>query len=59
MPAYDVTRFDPACSTGVGDLAQSGHSTTLSDCRMLLDSGADLTLVHKRRASVRSGCYTR
>jgi hypothetical protein len=45
MPAYDATRFDPPAPLALVTLRDLGTGTILSDVPMLLDSGADVTLV--------------
>jgi len=45
MPAYDATRFDPPAPLALVTLRNLGTGTVLSDVPMLLDSGADVTLV--------------
>jgi len=51
MPAYDASLFDPPEPLAKVTLRNRGDGTTLSDVPMLLDSGADVTLVPQ--ASVR------
>ena len=45
MPAYDATRFDPPAPLALVILRNLDTGTILSDVPMLLDSGADMTLV--------------
>ncbi len=45
MPAYDVTSFDPPAPVARVTLRNSESGTTVSDVSMLLDSGADVSLV--------------
>ena len=45
MPAYDAKRFTPPAPLGFVTLRNSANGTHLPDVPMLLDSGADVTLV--------------
>jgi hypothetical protein len=45
MPAYDTIRFTPPAPVGPVTLRDSAASATVSDVPMLLDSGADVTLL--------------
>lgn len=45
MAAYDTTLFDPPAPLAKVTLRKPGSSDTLSDVPMLLDSGADVTLI--------------
>jgi len=45
MPAYDATRFEPPAPLARVILRNPDTSTTWSDVPMLLDSGADVTLI--------------
>lgn len=47
MPAYDATRFDPPAPLAQVTLRHPGNGATRSDVPMLLDSGADVTLIPK------------
>ncbi len=45
MPTYDGTRFQPPAPTAAVTLRNLDTGTTVADVPMLLDSGADVTLV--------------
>lgn len=45
MPAYDAIRFAPAAPTALVTLCNAGSGIMVPDVPMLLDSGADVTLV--------------
>jgi hypothetical protein len=45
MPAYDTTRFEPPAPLARVILRNPDTSTAWSDVPMLLDSGADVTLI--------------
>jgi hypothetical protein len=45
MPAYDSDRFDPPAPLAYVTLRNADNGTALPDVPMLLDSGADVTLV--------------
>ena len=45
MPAYDSDRFDPPAPLALVTLRDTGSGASLSDVPMLLDSGADVTLI--------------
>jgi hypothetical protein len=45
MPAYDASRFDPPAPVAMVTLRNQGNLTVVSDVPMLLDSGADVSLV--------------
>jgi hypothetical protein len=45
MPAYDAGRFDPPAPLALVRLRRAENDLTLSDVPMLIDSGADVTLV--------------
>jgi Aspartyl protease len=45
MPACDTTRFTPPAPVALVTLGNVAKGNTLSDVPMLLDSGADVTLV--------------
>ena len=45
MPTYDATLFDPPAPVARVTLRDPSTGTTWSDVPMLLDSGADVTLV--------------
>lgn len=45
MPAYDDRLFSPPAPVGIVDLRHLASGTTLSDVPMLLDLGADVTLL--------------
>ena len=45
MPAYDAMRFTPPAPLGLVTLRNASNGIRLLDVPMLLDSGADVTLV--------------
>lgn len=45
MPAYDASLFDPPAPLARVTLRNSSNGATVSDVPMLIDSGADVTLV--------------
>jgi predicted aspartyl protease len=45
MPAYDDTLFDPPAPLARVDIRNPGNGNTVPDIPMLLDSGADVTLL--------------
>jgi hypothetical protein len=45
MPTYDDTFFDPPAPVVKVTLRNSNNAYTLSDVPMLIDSGADVTLI--------------
>lgn len=45
MTPYDASRFDPPAPLAAVSLRHPGTGLTLADVRMLIDSGADVTLV--------------
>ena len=45
MPAYDASRFDPPAPVAMVTLRNQKFLTVVSDVPMLLDSGADVSLV--------------
>jgi hypothetical protein len=45
MPAYDTSHFDPPAPLAQVTLRSPERTTELADVAMLLDSGADVTLV--------------
>jgi hypothetical protein len=45
MPAYDSSQFDPPAPTAQVTLRNLDSSATKSDVPMLLDTGADVTLI--------------
>jgi|SRR5256885_1165665 len=47
MPAYDASLFDPPAPLAQVTLSIPGNGTSVSDVPMLLDSGADVTLVQR------------
>ncbi len=47
MPAYDANLFTPPAPLARVTLRRSGTTTAVSDVPMLLDSGADATLLPK------------
>ena len=50
MPAYDYTQFSPAAPLARVSLRASHNSAVVDDVPMLIDSGADLTLIPERFA---------
>ena len=48
MPAYDTIRFTPAAPLAFVALRNSANGASVSDVPMLLDSGADVTLVPRQ-----------
>ena len=52
MPAYDGTRFDPPAPSAQVTLRHPGNGATRSDVLMLLDSGADVTLIPRTVAEL-------
>lgn len=51
MPAYDATRFDPPAPLALVTLRNLETGATQSDVPMLIDSGADVTLIPQSVAS--------
>jgi len=47
MPAYDASLFDPPAPLAQVTLSVPGNGASVSDVPMLLDSGADVTLVQR------------
>jgi len=47
MPAYDATQFDPPAPLAKVTLRNPGNSAIRPDVPMLLDTGADVTLIPK------------
>lgn len=45
MPAYDANLFDPPAPLARVILRNPGNAVTVADVPMLLDSGADVTLI--------------
>jgi hypothetical protein len=45
MPSYDASRFDPPAPTALVTLCTPQNAASLSDVPMLLDTGADVTLL--------------
>lgn len=45
MPAYDRTRFDPPAPVALASLRNPSTGAALDNVAMLIDSGADVTLV--------------
>ena len=45
MPAYDADSFDPPAPVAFVKLRNPQNGRTVSDIRMLIDSGADVTLI--------------
>lgn len=52
MPAYDATRFEPPAPLARVILCNPDTSTVWSDVPMLLDSGADVTLIPQTAVKV-------
>jgi len=51
MPAYDATRFDPPAPVTAVMLRAEQNGATVSGVQMILDSGADVTLVPRSAIS--------
>jgi len=51
MPAYDANLFDPPAPVAQVTLRNLQNSNALSDVSMLLDSGADVTLIPSTSAN--------
>ncbi|MFQ5594099.1 MAG: retropepsin-like aspartic protease [Anaerolineae bacterium] len=51
MPAYDATQFQPPAPLAQVTLRNPDTGATLPDVPMLLDSGADVTLIPQAAAS--------
>ena len=45
MPSYDVQRFDPPAPVATVTLRTQGGQESLDDVAMLIDSGADVSLI--------------
>jgi len=45
MPRYDGSRYDPAAPVAMVSLRQSGGGTSIGDVSLLIDTGADVTLL--------------
>jgi hypothetical protein len=45
MPSYDASRFDPPAPVAIVTLRMDNTEATVSDVLLLLDSGADVTLL--------------
>jgi predicted aspartyl protease len=50
MPAYDTDRFDPPAPVASVTLKNPATGASLSDVPMLMDSGADVTLIPREVA---------
>lgn len=50
MPAYDARRFDPPAPLALVTLRDPDSAITLPDVPMLLDTGADVTLIPQAAA---------
>jgi len=50
MPAYDYTQFSPAAPLARVSLRTSHNSAVIDEVPMLIDTGADLTLIPERFA---------
>ena len=50
MPAYDYTQFSPAAPLARVSLRVSHNSAVIDEVPMLIDTGADLTLIPERFA---------
>ena len=48
MPSYDATRFSPAAPVAQATLRNPHSGEMLSDVMLLLDSGADITLLPRK-----------
>ena len=48
MPAYDATHFDPPAPLAQVTLRNPSTGTAVSDVMLLLDSGADVTLLPRQ-----------
>jgi hypothetical protein len=51
MPAYDDNGFSPAAAVARVVIRHPGTGTSMSDVRMVIDSGADTTLLLKSAAA--------
>lgn len=56
MPAYDASRYDPPAPVAIVSLCNPDTGETLSDNVLLLDTGADITLL-PRMAVEQIGIY--
>jgi len=45
MPSYDASHFDPPAPVAQVTLRNSHSGATVSDVRLLIDTGADITLL--------------
>ena len=52
MPAYDAIQFDPPAPSAQVTLRNPDNGVTQSDVPMLLDSGADVTLIPQTAAEL-------
>jgi hypothetical protein len=52
MPAYDVMQFDPPAPLAQVKLRNPNNNAILPDVSMLLDSGADVTLIPRASADL-------
>ena len=50
MPAYDKTQFEPPAPVAIVTIRNLDRSASQSDVPMLLDSGADVTLIPRAAA---------
>jgi hypothetical protein len=57
MPTYDTARFDPPAPLALVKVSNSSTDVALSDIPMLLDSGADVTLL-PQAVAIRLGAAT-
>ena len=53
MPAYDNRYFNPPAPLATVTLRNSGGGKTVSDVPMLIDSGADVTLIPQQSVTMR------
>ena len=51
MPKYDAENFDPPAPVAYVTLRNSATGVSLSDISMLIDTGADVTLLPSKYAS--------
>lgn len=50
MPAYDAIQFEPPAPVALVTLRNTVNGVAVSEVPMLIDSGADVTLVPRRSA---------
>jgi hypothetical protein len=51
MPAYDAARFDPPAPIALVTVISQQSGTTIADVPMLLDTGADVSLLPRDRVA--------